>query len=297
MRRIDPQLKAKLEGGATTLCRCWRVTRRDGKVYGFTDHDGDLQFDGTTFKANSSMNATAVQATTGLAVDNAQALGALSDAGISEADVATGRFDRAGVEHWLVDWTDPSLTVLMFSGSFGEIRRSDGAFEVELRGLTEALNVPVGRTLHRSCDRRLGDAKCGFDLNKPGYATEAAVAVVNSGAGFAVTGLGSFQDKWFVSGALTWLSGGNAGVVYAVKSDVLKVDGTRHIELWTEPRSTMLLGDRFRMHAGCDKQITTCRNKFANQLNFRGFPHIPGDDWVAAYPKNGEVHDGSSQQR
>jgi len=55
-------------------------------------------------------------------------------------------------------------------------------------------------------------------------------------------------------------------------------------------------GDRFRVVAGCDKTAETCRAKFSNFLNFRGFPHIPGDDWVTAYPKNGAVHDGSSLQ-
>jgi len=53
---------------------------------------------------------------------------------------------------------------------------------------------------------------------------------------------------------------------------------------------------RFRVVAGCDKTAETCRAKFSNFLNFRGFPHIPGDDWVTAYPKNGAVHDGSSLQ-
>ena len=51
------------------------------------------------------------------------------------------------------------------------------------------------------------------------------------------------------------------------------------------------------MVAGCDKRAGTCRGKFDNFLNFRGFPHIPGDDWVTAYPKDGAVHDGASLER
>jgi hypothetical protein len=42
MRIIPPALQARLDGGATTLARCWIVTRRDGVVQGFTDHDEDL---------------------------------------------------------------------------------------------------------------------------------------------------------------------------------------------------------------------------------------------------------------
>lgn len=296
MRRIDPELQARLDTGATTLCRCWRVRRRDGRELGFTDHDGDLAFDGTTFVASTGMDASAIQATTGLAVDNSQAVGALSAAGVSEEDVRAGRFDRAAVEHWLVDWTRPDLRILMFVGTFGEIRYADGGFEVELRGLTEALNVAVGRTLTRSCDRRLGDAKCRFDLETPGFAAEAEVGEVRARGGFAASGLGAFAPDWFTAGALTWLTGPNAGAEAAVKRDVLGAEGVRRIDLWQEPGVALSVGDRFRIVAGCDRQAETCSGKFSNFMNFRGFPDIPGDDWVAAYPRNGEVHDGSSRR-
>ncbi len=296
MRRIDPELQERLDSGATTLCRCWRVRRRDGREFGFTDHDGDLSFEGTSFFASTGMDASAIQATTGLAVDNSQAVGALSAAGVSEEDVRAGRFDRAKVEHWLVDWSRPDLRVLMFVGRFGEIRCSDGAFEVELRGLTEDLNVPVGRTLKRDCDRRLGDERCRFDLDRPGFSGEAAVGALRGGAGIDAPGLGSFAEGWFTAGTLRWLSGPNAGEIAAVKRDLRGGDGQRRIDLWQAPGAPMSAGDRFRIFAGCDKQAGTCRAKFDNFLNFRGFPHIPGDDWVAAYPRNGEVHDGSSRR-
>jgi uncharacterized phage protein (TIGR02218 family) len=46
--------------------------------------------------------------------------------------------------------------------------------------------------------------------------------------------------------------------------------------------------------AGCDKRFETCRTKFANAVNFRGFPHLPGNDFVVAYAVPGEPgHDGS----
>ena len=227
MRRIDPELQARLDSGATTLCRCWRVRRGDGRELGFTDHDLDLAFDGTTFVASTGMDASAIQSTTGLSVDNSQAVGALSAAGVSEADVRAGQFDRAKVEHWLVDWTRPDLRVLMFVGSFGEIRYADGAFEVELRGLTEGLNVSVGRTLKRDCDRRLGDAKCGFDLDAPGFSSEAAVAEVRGPAGIGAPGLAAFAEGWFTAGTLTWLTGPNAGETAAVKRDLRGGDGVR----------------------------------------------------------------------
>ncbi len=34
----------------------------------------------------------------------------------------------------------------------------------------------------------------------------------------------------------------------------------------------------------CDKRFATCRDDFSNTENFRGFPHIPGPDFVLAGP-------------
>lgn len=43
----------------------------------------------------------------------------------------------------------------------------------------------------------------------------------------------------------------------------------------------------------CDKRYATCKNIFQNTENFRGFPHMPGNDVVISGP--GEKRDGSSR--
>ena len=45
---------------------------------------------------------------------------------------------------------------------------------------------------------------------------------------------------------------------------------------------------------GCDRQLSTCRQRFANVANFRGFPHIPGNDFVLRYPKSGDRLEGGA---
>ena len=57
MKSLPPSLQSHLDTGATTLAWCWRVTRGDGAVLGFTDHDRDLTFDGTTFEAAAGLTA------------------------------------------------------------------------------------------------------------------------------------------------------------------------------------------------------------------------------------------------
>lgn len=291
MRVLPPELKARLESGATTLCRCWQIKRADGVVLGFTDHDLDLTFGGVVFRAGTGLDASALQSGTGLSVDNAQAMGALSDAAVNEDDIRAGRFDRAGVWQLLVDWSRPDLRILMFRGEIGEIRRRDQAFEVELRGLEETLNVPVGRSILRTCDRTLGDKKCGVDLSRPEFRVAAEV-VSHLGTRITVS-TASRADGWFRGGFVAWESGLNAGLTAPIKSD-RAAGGTRVVDLWIEPPFPISVGDGLVLVAGCDKHAETCRVKFANFLNFRGFPSIPGEDWVTAYPKAGGKHDGQS---
>jgi uncharacterized phage protein (TIGR02218 family) len=294
MRAVPAELQERLDSGATHLCRCWKILRQDGVVLGFTDHDGPLEFEGVAFEASSGLDARALQTSTGLSVDNGQAVGALNAASIREEDIRAGRFDGAEVFHWLVDWQRPDLRVLLFRGTLGEMRRSDGRFEVELRGQAETLNRPVGCSILRSCDRVLGDTRCGFDLGAPGFSAVAEAARAGEGARVYATGLAGHAADWFRHGTLEWLGGANAGFRMAVRADKLMGDGTRLLELWQSPPSPVAAGDRFRLTAGCDKTAASCRKKFGNLLNFGGFPHLPGEDWMTAYPKAGEVHDGSS---
>ncbi|MHC0053102.1 DUF2163 domain-containing protein [Actibacterium sp. D379-3] len=293
---VSESMQAHLDSGATTLCRCWAVTRRDGVVLGFTDHDSALHFDGIAFRANTGMTARALSQTTGLSVDNTEAVGALSDAAVTEADILAGRFDGAGVRAWLVNWADPADRVQQFAGELGEITRAGGAFQAELRGLTEVLNQPQGRVYQRPCAAVLGDGQCRFDLNMPGYTIEMVVEDVEDGRVFRFAAMDGFEPRWFEAGRLEMLGGAAAGLIGIIKSDRYE-SGVRRVELWQSLRAGVVAGDALRLQAGCDKRAETCRVKFSNFNNFRGFPHIPGEDWLISYPIQGGANDGGSLQR
>lgn len=123
MRAIPPALQVKLDSGATTLCRCWLITRRDGIVQGFTDHDETVLLAGTPCLADTGLNASEATERLGMQIDGAELSGALVHDSLTEADLAAGRYDAATVETWLVDWSDPDLRVLLATGVLGEVRR------------------------------------------------------------------------------------------------------------------------------------------------------------------------------
>jgi uncharacterized phage protein (TIGR02218 family) len=265
--------------------------RADGVTFGFTDHDRTLSFDGTDFEPESGLTASEVRSGSDLSVDAQDAEGVLTSDRITETDILDGRWDNAEVEVWRVNWADPSQRVLMRRGAIGQIRRGRLAFVAEVRSLAHVLGQTVGRTFQATCDAALGDARCGVDLEAPAFKGTGTVIDLLRDRAFTASGLGGFEAGWFTFGTIEWTSGANAGR----RTEVLGhdvTDGIAVLTLLEAPVRTIAEGDAFTIRAGCDKRMETCGVKFANTANFRGFPHIPGQDAVLRYATKDGGHEG-----
>ena len=162
-------MTAHLHTGATTLCWCWRLTRRDGIVQGFTDHDRPLSFDGTKFEAAAGFTASEMTRLSSASASTISRCRApfhrnASPKPISRPASTTTR----KVEIFRVNWAATEQRVLMRSGILGEVRRAGTAFTAEVRGLTHYLQQPKGRLYQYACDADLGDARCSVDLDAAG---------------------------------------------------------------------------------------------------------------------------------
>lgn len=219
MRDIPEEMAARIESGAAALCHAWRVTRGDGVELGFTDHDRALAVDGTACSPIGGFEAGAREGEAGFEPGNLTLAGHMGegDDALTEAAISAGLFDRARVELWRVDWMRPDLKVRLWVGRIRALKRDGGRLTVDLEGPLAALDRRIGRTYGRLCEARLGDGRCGVDLE-------------------------AHPD------------------------------------------------------ARCDKRWETCVGTFANGVNFRGFPDIPGDDFIAAHPVDGGRHDGRSRR-
>lgn len=289
MRALSADFRARLASGVTTLAHAWRVTRADGAVFGFTDHDRDLIIAGVTFAAATGFRTGATEKGLGAGIDASRIEGALSASAITTGDLERGLWDGARVDVLRVDWTDPSLRVHLFTGRLGDVRQGPAAFLADLRGLDAVLDVPFGRVYSRFCDADVGDARCGVDLATSAFRGEGVVATVLDTRTFRAEGVGSFANGWFTQGRIAWTDGGVGDVAaHRVAGDHVT------IELVT-PTPAIAEGAAFVVTAGCDKRAPTCRTKFANILNFRGFPHMPGNDAVIAGPDQRTPMDGASR--
>jgi uncharacterized phage protein (TIGR02218 family) len=283
MKNITPEFHTHLKSGATTVCRCWKVTREDGQTLGFTDHDGDLFFSGTTFMAGTGLDATALQTANGLSVDNTEATGALSYDGISEIDLNTGKYDGASVSILIVNWQNPDERHMFFNGFFGEITHGKNVFTVELRGLTEKLNKKMGRNFQKNCSAFFGDSFCRFDLNSQNTQVSVTGRRKEEATTIFTTDLPDLPQDWFVNGYLEFVSGENVGQRVNILGD-RSINNERRVILGAELQFPVSNGDELILTVGCDKTLQTCRDKFQNVTNFQGFPYIPGEDWMMAVP-------------
>lgn len=275
MKTLSPELLAHYAGPRQTLARLWKITRRDGEVFAFTDHDVEITYpddsDGILYAPSSVFDASAINTSQDLNVDGLEAQGLLDSEGITAADLEAGLWDGAAVEIVEVNYRDLTMghNPLRF-GTLGEVTRSGLTYTAELRGLMYALQSNIGRTVLPSCDAALGDARCGIDLEALRMSGEVTVATSNR---VFTTDLGDSDTYTF--GVITWISGLNDG-----RSMEVKLHASGVLTLQIEMPYPIQVGDEFTVTPGCDNTKATCKGTFDNVINFRGFSYVPGQDQV-----------------
>lgn len=268
-KNLSAQLLAHYAGDAHTLARLWKLTRRDGQVFAFTDHDVAITYSAVTYEPSSVFDASAINTSSDLNVDGLEAQGLLDSEGITAADLEAGLWDAATVEIVEVNYRDLTMghNTLRF-GTLGEVQRSGQTFIAELRGLMYALQQNIGRTVLPSCDANLGDARCGVDLEALRVSGEVTVATSNRVFTTDVSG-----SDTYTYGVLTWTTGLNDGRSMEVKSHASAV-----MTLQIAMPYAVQVGDEFTITPGCDKTEGTCKTTYSNLVRFRGFPDVPGTD-------------------
>lgn len=166
MRTLPAALTTHLAGDVTRITTCWKITRQDEEVFGFTAHDRDIVMGGVTFVAASGITPSPKEGQTKLAVDNLEAIGILDSEQITEEDIAAGIWDHAYVEVYLLDWASPDNTAEpIHAGRIGEVRTQRGQYSAELRGLADAYSQTIGQIYQPSCRAKFCDARCGLSAS------------------------------------------------------------------------------------------------------------------------------------
>ena len=276
MKSLATALSSHLQQENTKLTTCWRVTRTDGLVQGFTSGDKQLVIGGVIYKASTGFSASAFAQDNSLAVRNLELNSALSDDSISETDLVGGRYDYARVDIFLVNWENPPTTllvdppnhILMISGFLGEVSLTDVRYSAEIRSFAQLLQQKIGTLTTQGCRAVFGDSECTKDLTT--LTDNLTIIAVTNNRQFTVSsGRG---DGFFELGEVTFTSGENNGS----KSTVLSFIGNQ-FQLFEPMPYDIQVGTTIRAVAGCAKTVGACKS-YSNILNYQGEPHLPGED-------------------
>jgi uncharacterized phage protein (TIGR02218 family) len=289
MKTIPIALLAHYQSGdSKTLCTCWKVTLTNGTIHTYTDHDQDVPFEGLVYGAASGYTPSAIDSSAELNPDNLQLEGFLQATSITEGDLHSGKWDYAYVEIFEVNFMDPTMgRNILRAGTLGEVKAGRTKFTAELRGLMQSYTKTIVRLTSKECNADLGDARCKKDVTAFTYGPMTVSVVSGDSRVVGAAGLTAYADNWFTGGVVTWLSGSNTGVVQEVQYSAQAVG---QILFFQQPPFQPKVGDTFTILAGCTKRFEEdCIAKFANGVNFQGFPHVPQADAYKVGTNSGVV--------
>lgn len=274
MKNISEALKSHISEEVTTLTACLKITRKDGLELGFTSLDKDLLYDGITYKPDCGLDIGFINSNTDIDASNAETGLVINNDDISENDILRGKFDDAKIELFSINYSDTSAgKVILFSGFISKITLSNGKADVEVKGLLDKLNQQVCEQYSSSCRCKFCDSKCS--LIKSNYTFNGQVDSINTSGNIQCDSLSNMEDNHFNYGVLTFTSGVNKDYSVEVKNFY-----KGEISLMLNPPYSISSSDTFNIVTGCDKKFSTCVEKFNNAVNFRGEPHIPGNDYI-----------------
>lgn len=173
-------IQSHLDLDVTTLAWCWKATRRDGAIFGFTSHDQNLTIDGIIYYAETGLNATNAQAKVGTSVDNLEVGGMLDSDTITEEELRSGLWDGCEIKVFIVNWKNTTQQLIIQVGTLGDVTIKKLQFTAEMRSLAQFLQNTIGRIITKRCDANFGDTRCALDLSRYTRISDVAIEVDNS---------------------------------------------------------------------------------------------------------------------
>ena len=276
MRTIPSALQAKLDSGVTTLCRCWIVTRSDGVVQGFTDHDEDVarrrRHLPRRHRADRQRgDAEARPRDRRVRRSPARWPTTRSTRTISPPAATTRPASNSG---WS---TGASRTCACCSprASLGEVKRDGPAFTAELRGLERAADAGHRPALTPRPARPISATRAARSISTlPAYHGSGMVAGADGDLVVHRQRARCFRRR-LVHRRQTDLHRRRQCRPARRGEDASQQWRGHASTLWQAMPQPIAAGDAFTVTAGCDKPFATCHDRFDNVVNFRGFPHIP----------------------
>jgi len=272
MPSIPEAMRCHLDNPITTLAMCWDLYLCNGVEHNLTSHEEDLYINGKHYLAKTGVSASAISSSSGLAVDNMDIEGILDSEIITEIDILSGAYDHSEIRVFMVNYQNPEDGIVpLRRGWLGEVRLHQGHFLAEIRGLLQSFSTKLGEVYSPKCRATFCDQQCTLNLEQHTFQKLVISQVVDNSTFFFYKDGATLPSNpsLFVGGSIKFDSGNNKGIVRE-----LKYYHNSSVRLMLPMPYAVEIGNELTLHAGCDKNFSTCCKLYNNALNFRGEPAI-----------------------
>ncbi len=282
MVELESNKKYVQKRNTLTLAKCFLIKRQDGRQLAFTNHDKALITDGILFEPSHSVTASAAEQSIGLQGGNSQLTGFIATESLDHNELLAGLYDNARVVEYIVDWKYP------FGGYFFKteyvivsMTYNNNFWQADMEGYSNILSNPVGSLCQRLCPYVFGSDECGVDTTLHTSPSAIVTDVTSSGNNTrqAFTSNTITTDNQYNLGTLVFTTGDNALYKYDIATNI-----NDQVTLFLQTGFDIQVGDTFYMVQGCDRNHTTCRDRYSNIARFGGFPYIIGRDKMITRP-------------
>lgn len=265
------------------------MTRRDGQVYRFTDHDTPLTFLKEPYEPAGGVNPSALRSQAGLHAQNYEVDGPITSDKFTNDDLRKGIWQDTEVVEYIIDWLYPSAGYIR-KGRYWltELQWDGEVWEASVEGGARWLRTKRGGLHTRNCRHKLGEGfntglNCTVNISAFaafGLTVQSVASRIQFDTSTAIPVLA--RERWRF-GRVLWTGGSNAGLVSEVK-DFGQL-GTYTIELFESTAFDIQVADSFDLEPGCDKIRSTCIGQYSNIDEFGGFPFMPGTNRLLVKPR------------
>lgn len=273
---------------ALMMADCYTFTLTTGEKILWTSAQQPITVGGVTYAVGPAIDRSTIKNPRGvqvqslditMAAESNGSQGPITIGGLTlTAFAQAGGFDNALVQvdkYLTTSWNDTSAgTINLFTGRVSTLTADRTMVKMTVKSMLVLLGYAWPPNVYLpTCNHVLFDSGCA--LSASNFAVTGSVNAASSVLQLSTTL--TQPSEYFNNGMIQFTSGANNGLRVSVKSNV---NGT--ISLVYPLPNGPEIGDEFTIYPGCDKQASTCQNKFNNIVHFKGYPYVPIPDTIYA---------------